>query len=83
MTRGATDKCYTLGGFVYRLRGKKGVPAERIASHLAAVRHRLSMRLTYMSFMEKHYGSVKRALLVAAKKSKGEILTTLRKIRVW
>ena len=77
--KGATDKCYIWEGFVYHLRGKKGVLSQRIASQLAAVRHKLSMRLTDLSFMEKHNGSVQMALLAAAKKSKGEILATLRK----
>ena len=48
---------------MYHFRGKKGIPSQRIASYLAAVRHKLSMRLTDLSFMEK---------------SKGEILATLR-----
>ena len=64
---------------MYHFRGKKGIPSQRIASYLAAVRHKLSMRLTDLSFMEKHNGSVKMALSAAAKKIKGEILATLMK----
>ena len=64
---------------MYHLRGKKGVPSQRVASHLTTVEYKLGMRLTDLPFTEKHNGSVKMALLAAVKKSKGEILATLKK----
>ena len=73
------DKCYVWGGFVYYLRGKKGKPSQRVASHLAAVKHKLSMQLTDLSFTDKNYGPVKMSLLAAARRSKEEILATLQR----
>ena len=61
---------------MYYLREKKGLPPQRVTSHLAAIKHKLSMRLADVSFTS-GYGPVKMALLAAAKMSKGEMLPTL------
>ena len=73
------DKRYVWGGFVYYLSGKRGMRSQRVASHLAAVKHKLSMQLTDLSFTDRSYGPVKMALLASARRSKEEILATLQR----